>query len=135
MSRNHVWVLSDTPPKCTLDRWAKQALVAKAEAFITDFYRPTFIQPPPADPQFNYIVDFSARWHGAYLLFTAHYACPGPNALSPSFETNFARLGYFSRDHFNLWARRHNDQWMVLASDLTLDAAFAEMRSNPWFHF
>lgn len=92
MSRNFIWVKSDTPPKCKLDRWAKQALVAKAEAFIADFYRPTFINPPPADPQFNYIVAFSARWHGSYLLFTAKYACPGPNALSPSFETHFARL-------------------------------------------
>ncbi len=135
MSRNYVWGSSDTPPKCTLDRWAKQALVARAEAFIAEFYRPTFLKPPPAEPRFNYIVDFSARWHGAYLLFTAKYACPGPNALSPGFETNFARLGYFARDRFNLWARRHNDQWMVLARDLTLDAAFVEMRANPWFHF
>lgn len=135
MSCQWIWVHSDIPPKCKLDRWTKQSLVAKAEAFIADFYRPTFIQPPPADPQFNYIVGFSARWYGSYLLFTAKYACPGPNALSPSFETHFARLGYFDRDRFNLWTRRHNDQWMVLASDLTLNDAFAEMRSNPWFHF
>lgn len=135
MSRNFIWVKSDTPPKCKLDRWAKQAFVAQAEAFIADFYRPTFINPPPADPQFNTIIEFSARWHGSYLLLTAKYACPGPNALSPSFETHFARLGYFNSGRFNLWARRHNDQWIVLASDLTLDAAFAEMRTNPWFHF
>lgn len=135
MSRQYIWVLSDTPPKCKLERWAKQALVAQAEAFIADFYLPTFVQPPPADPQFNYITDFFARWHGAYLLLTATYACPAPNALSPSFDTNFARLGYFARDRFNLWARRHNDQWLVLARDLTLDAAFTEMRANPWFHF
>jgi len=32
-------------------------------------------------------------------------------------------------------ARRHNDQWMVLAADLTLREAFAEMRTNPWFRF
>lgn len=135
MSRNYVWGHSDTPPKCTLDRWAKQALVAKAETFLADFYRPTFLKPPPTDHPFNYITAFSARWHGAYLLFTATYSCLGPNALAPSFETNFARLGYFARDRFNLWARRHNDQWIVIASDLTLDAAFAEMRTNPRFHF
>lgn len=95
---------------------------------------PSSNRPPPDHP-FNYITAFSARWHGAYLLFTATYSCLGPNALAPSFETNFARLGYFARDRFNLWARRHNDQWIVIASDLTLDAAFAEMRTNPRFHF
>lgn len=135
MSRNYVWARSDTPPKCTLERWARQAFVARAETFLADFYRPTFLKPPQTDPHSNYVVDFSARWHGAYLLFTAIYACRGPHATVPSFDTNFARLGYFARDRFNLWARRHNDQWIVLADNLTLDAAFAEMRANPWFHF
>ena len=135
MSRQYIWAHTDIPPKCKLTPWAKQSLVAKAEAFLADFYRPTFVRTPPADAQFNHIVAFSARWHGAYLLFTSKYACPGPNALSPSFEINFARLGYFGPDRFNLWARRHNDQWLVIASGVTLDACFAEMRTNPWFHF
>ena len=32
-------------------------------------------------------------------------------------------------------ARRHNDQWIVIADDLSLPAAFDEMRTNPWFQF
>ncbi len=50
MSRQYVWGPTNIPPKCKLDRCAKQALVAKAEAFIADFYRPTLIQEPFISP-------------------------------------------------------------------------------------
>ena len=70
----------------------------------------------------------------AYLQFIVKYACPGPNALSPFFEIAFARLGYFRPDSLNIWARRHNDQWMLLGSGMTLPECFQEMRTNPWFH-
>ncbi len=136
MSSQWIWAKSDTPPKCKLTKWQKQARVAEAEEFLRSYYRPTFVKPPPPNPKFNYIVDFSVVWHGSYLRFTVKYACPGPRALAPSFEVPFARLGYFGgRDCYNLGARRHNDQWIVLAEDLTLQAAFAEMRANPWFGF
>jgi hypothetical protein len=74
-------------------------------------------------------------WRGSYLRFIAKYTCPGPNALAPFFEISFARLDCFDCDHYNLWARRHNDQWIVLAEDVTLAGAFPEMRTNPCFHF
>ena len=135
MSRQWIWVKSDTPPMCKLTKWEKQARVADAEKFLRTFYRPRFVAPPPANPKFNYVVDFSVCWHGSYLRFTAEYASRDPDALSPLFEVSFARLGYFGPDRYNLWARRHNDQWIVLAEDLTLSDAFAEMRANPWFHF
>lgn len=135
MSRQWIWARSDLPPKCKLSKWEKEARVALAETFLRTFYRPKFVRPPPEDPQLNYVVDFSVGWHGAYLRFTAKYACPGPNALTPFFEVPFARLGYFGGlDRYNLWARRHNDQWIVLAEDLKLTDCFAEMRANPWFH-
>jgi hypothetical protein len=136
MSRHYVWMKSDTPPQCKLSPWEKASRVAEAEKLLATVYRPRFVLPPPANPRFNYIVGFSANWHGSYLRFIVRYACPGPNALSPFFERPFARLGYFGvRDCYNLWARRHNDQWLVLAEDLTLPAAFEEMRTNPWFQF
>jgi hypothetical protein len=69
------------------------------------------------------------------LQFIARYACPGPNAISPFFETAFARLGYFRNGAWSLWARRHNDQWMVLGHQMTMEECFEQMRSNPWFQF
>ena len=133
MPRNYVWMPTEIPPKCKLSKWQKQSLQCEADQFVTEFYKPG-IKPPPDDPRFNYIVDFSTKWHGAYLQFIAKYACPGPNALSPFFESAFARLGYFRPDSWNIWARRHNDQWMLLGSGMTLPECFAEMRTNPWFH-
>lgn len=136
MSRQYVWMRSDTPPKCKLSKWEKASRVSAAETLLATYYRPQFVLPPPANPQCNYITGFSASWHGAYLRFIAHYACPSPDAYAPSFDSPFARLGYFGgRDCYNLWARRHNNEWIVLAEDLTLPAAFEEMRTNPWFQF
>lgn len=126
---------SKFPQKCKLTKWEKQMRVAEAEKFLTAYHRPTYIVPPPANPRWNYIVGFSATWHGSYLRFNARYACPFPDAPAPFFEVGFARLGYFHRDRYNLWGRRHNDQWIVIAEDLTLAEGFAEMRTNPWFQF
>lgn len=101
---------------------------------VAEFFKPTLIKSPPVEQLGNYVVDFSTKWHGAYLQFIAKYACPGPNAISPFFETAFARLGYFRRDCWNIWARRCNDEWIVLGSNLTLEQCFEELRTNPWFH-
>lgn len=130
-----VWVRTGIPPKCKLSKGRKESLKARADEFVKGFYKPVFIRPPPKEPRFNYIVDFFTKWHGLYLQFMARYACPGPNALSPSFDTAFARLGYFRDDAWSLWARRHNDQWMVLDHQRTLNECFSEMRTNPWFQF
>jgi hypothetical protein len=134
MPREWTWAPTNIPPKCKLSKWQKQSLQADADQFVAEFYRPAFIKPPPKDPRFNYIVDFSTKWRGPYLQFIARYACPGPNALSPFFEIAFARLGYFGPDFWSLWARRHNDQWIVFGSRLSLKECFEEMRTNPWFH-
>ena len=127
------WARSDTPPRIKLPPGRKRAILNEAEAFLTSYYRAECIKPPPPDYEFNYIVDFSVRWSSPYLRFVAKYACPGPNAISPSFETAFARLGCFAPDRFNLWGRRHNDRWFVVADRLALKGCFAEMRENPWF--
>ena len=124
---------SPIPPQCILKKWEKESLLALANKLVIEHYRPNYIKPPPSAARGNYIVDFSTRWNGAYLRFIAKYACPGPNAISPFFEIPFARLGYFRRDVWNLWARRHNDQWMELDHNLTLQQCFDRMREDPWF--
>jgi hypothetical protein len=136
MSRHYVWMKSDTPPQCKLSPWEKASRVAEAEKLLATFTAPALCSRRPrirgsttssASPPTG-----TAPTSGS----SCAYACPGPNALSPFFERPFARLGYFGvRDCYNLWARRHNDQWLVLAEDLTLPAAFEEMRTNPWFQF
>lgn len=116
MPSRYIWAPSEIPPKCKLQRWEKEQCVAEAEKFI--------------------VVDFRAAFSGSYLRFFAKYACPGSHALSPFFEHPFARLGCFGRDRWNLWARRHNDQWICIERRLqTLRECFQSMRENPWFHF
>ena len=133
MPREYVWMQTGIPPKCKLSPWEKKRLKDIADQFVENFYKPALVKPPP-EPRFNYIVDVHTKWHGAYLQFIATYACPGPNALSPFFETSFARLGHFRADAWSLLARRHNDQWMVLGHQMTMEECFQEMRNNPWFH-
>ena len=133
MPREYVWMQTGIPPKCKLSPWEKQRLKALADQFVENFYQPALVKPPP-EPRFNYVVEVHTKWHGAYLQFVKKFACPGPNARSPFFETAFARLGYFRPDAWSLWARRHNDQWMALGHQMTMEECFQEMRSNPWFH-
>src|SRR5262245_61816011 len=103
MPTPYIWVQTGIPPKCKLRPWEKERLKTVADGFVNEFYKPTFIKPPPADARWNYVVDVSTKWHGPYLQFIAKYACPGPNAISPFFEDAFARLGYFRPDVWSLW--------------------------------
>ena len=136
MPSRYIWTPSKIPPKCILRRLEKEQCVAEAEKFIAEFYRHKFIKPAPKDYELNHVVDFRAAFSGSYLRFYAKYACPGSHALSPFFEHPFARLGCFARDRWNLWARRHNDEWICIENQLqTLAKCFQSMRENPWFHF
>jgi hypothetical protein len=126
------WVKTNTPPKNTLTATAKSDILSRAQRFVDDHHR-KLLEPPPKGQQFNYVIDYTVKWHGPYLIFTAKYACPGPNAVSPGFDHAFARLGCFARDRFNLWARRHNDEWLVLDDGLTLEECFKCIVEDPWF--
>lgn len=101
-----VCMLTNTPPKCKLSKFQTEEINAKAQKFHNEVFKNIVIRPAPADAQFNYMVDVSAKWHGAYLIFVTKYACPGPNAMSPFFETPLARFGYFNNDQWSVWARR-----------------------------
>lgn len=130
-----VWMLTNTPPKCKLSKIQKEEIKAKAQKFLDEVFKAEVIRPAPADARFNYIVDVSVKWHGAYLIFMTKYACPSPDAFSPFFEVPLARFGYYGRDDWSVWARRHNDQWMDLGGmRLTLEGCFEEMMTNPWFN-
>jgi hypothetical protein len=132
--KKKVWMLTNQPPKCKLASYQKNEIKAQAEKFLQDVFKPTVLKPPPENPQFNYVVDVSVKWHGAYLIFTSKYACPGPNAISPFFEMPLVRFGYLNEDNWSVWARRYNDQWMDLGMRLTLTEVFHEMLNNPWFN-
>lgn len=90
----------------------KAEVKSRADEFIETVLKPEHIKPPPEDNNFNYLVDISSKWYRHYFYFCSEYNCPGPNALSPSFESKFARLEYTGPDRFNLAFMRHTGKWV-----------------------
>ena len=81
-------------PKSKLGTKPSDALkreVSEATEAISAEWRQQYIRPVPKDLQFNYLIAVYTRWRGNYFSFCGTYVCPGPNALSPSFKTCFAR--------------------------------------------
>jgi hypothetical protein len=125
-----------TPPKPTKSSVrdaVKAELETKANKLVEEVLKPQHVKPPPSDARFNYIVDIFTKWHGGYFYFCATYACPGPNALSPRFETKFARLQPIGQDRFNLSFMRHTGRWIELYPGLTIDKCLEAIRDDPWF--
>jgi hypothetical protein len=132
MGQQWIWVKTNIPPKNPVSKAVKEWMLAKAQAFLKEHYI-AHIPPPPKNPNWSYVIDYKVKWRGSYLYFMAKYACPSPNAISPEIEVGFARLGCFSRDRFSLWARRHNDQWLMIEEGLSLEECFERMKEDPWF--
>ena len=87
------WVYSPASKAGTgLDAATQGHVEAKVRELIDTELKPKHVKPPPEDDRFNYITDITLKWHGSTLFLVAVYACPGPNAISPSFEARFARL-------------------------------------------
>jgi hypothetical protein len=116
------WVYAPKKPsKAKVPDDLKAELDAKATKLVENVLKPMHVKPPPEEAQFNYIIDLWTKWQGSYFYCGATYACPGPNAISPSFETKFARMAYIGGEQFALAYLRHNDKWFVVFPSLTLD--------------
>ena len=111
----------------------KAEVEAKAAALIENVLKPKHVQPPAEDERFNYIIAIGARWHGQFFYFFSTYACPGPNALSPSFESKFARMEYLGNATFALYLMRHTGEWVGLYDALTVGECLKAIDDDPWF--
>jgi hypothetical protein len=132
--RRKVWMYC--PPKAKKPKVPdsiKAELSQKAQQLIDEHLRPEHVKPPPREPQFNYITDLFTKWYQSYFYFCAIYACPHPDAISPEFETRFARMGYQGQDRFNLAYMRHNGQWNEIFFDLSLEECLAAIRDESHF--
>jgi hypothetical protein len=90
------------------------------DRLIETVLKSRYMQPPHEKPAFNYVTDIFAKWRGSSLYFCVTYACPGPNAISPSFEHRFARLNNAGGKRFHLAYMRYTEQWYTLHTGLTL---------------
>ncbi len=120
-------------PKTPLPDSLKVELEAKAAALIENVLRPRHVLPPAKDEKFNYIIDIGAKSYRNYFYFFSTYACPGPNALSPTFESKFARMEYLGNATFALYFMRHTGEWVGLYDALSVDESLKAIGDDPWF--
>ena len=107
---------------------------AKANDLIENVLKPKHVLPPPEDARFNYIIDIGAKWYRNYFYFVSTYACPGPNALSPTFESKFARMEHLGGGKFALYAMRHTGkEWVGILDALSVDECMKAIEDDPWF--
>jgi hypothetical protein len=129
------WSLATKKPsKAKIPDDLNAEVEAKATKLVEDVLKPRHVQPPPKEPRFNYIIDLWSKWHRSYFCFGATYACPGPNAISPTFETKFARMEHIGGRRFALAYLRHNDRWLVIFPSLTVDECMEAIEGGGPFH-
>jgi hypothetical protein len=114
-------------------RALKQEVNQKAGDLIDNVLKPKHVQPPPKGKQVNYLVDITTKWLGPKGYFIGVYRSPGPHAVSPTFETKFARLEYVGDGQFALSFLRHTGQWVRLYEALSVDECLQAIRDDPWF--
>jgi len=133
--RPRQWVYSPSSRKShpAVDPAVKARTEAKARQFVEKVLKPRYVEPPPEDTDFNYVTDVTLKWHGSSLFFIKVFACPGPNALSPSFESRFARLRHAGGGRFDLAFMRYTGQWVELYQGLTVEECLDAIRDDPWF--
>jgi hypothetical protein len=132
--RRKVWMYCPPKPKKPkVPDSVKTDLSQKAQQLIETHLRPAHVKPPRKTSQHNYIVDLFTRWYQSYFYFCATYACPHPDAISPTFEVRFARLGYLGGNSFSLAYMRHTGQWWEIYSSLTIDECLKAVQEEPYF--
>lgn len=121
------------PKKATIPATLKAQADDKAQKFVAAVLKPKFVKPPPKKPRFNYVIDVTAKWHGGSLYFISTYACPGPTAISPTFEAKLARMEFVGGSRFNLSFMRHTGKWVVLFSGISLEECLDAIEHDFWF--
>ena len=112
----------------------KASVEREATELVETVLKPSYVKTQPGEELFNYVVDIYTKWYGNYFYFCAKYCCPGPNALSPCFDSNFARMEYVGGGaRFNLSFMRHTGQWTEIYHNVSLDECLEAIRNDQWF--
>jgi hypothetical protein len=134
--RQKTWVYS--PPKLKVPDAVRVEIDTKATELVNTFLKREHVKSPPKKARLNYLVEIYAKWHRNYFYFCSKYACPGRNAISPFFDTGFARLEYVgnvgSQNPLNMSSMRHTGKWWEIGHGLFLDQCLAEIREGGLSH-
>jgi hypothetical protein len=127
------WNFRPTKQKASVTALLKAEVETKAKNLIDNVLKPKHDLPPPAETQFNYVTDIQAKWYRNYFYFVSIYACPGPNALFPTFESRFARTEPIGDGTFALYLMRHTGEWVGIFDGLTVDGCMKAIQTEAWF--
>jgi hypothetical protein len=127
------WKIRPAKKSPSVTALIKAEVEAKARDLIDNVLKPKHVQPPHADERFNYIIDIGAKWYRNYFYFFSTYACPSPNALTPTFESKFARMEPLGGGKFALYFMRHTGEWVGIGDDLRVDECMKAIQDDPWF--
>jgi len=112
----------------------KAEIETRAKDFIEKVLKPRCILPKKEDEQFNYITNIGVKWYRNNFYVFLIYACPNPDALSPTFETMFARMEHLGGGRFALYAMRYTGkEWVGVLDALSVDECLMAIRDNEWF--
>jgi len=101
-----------------------------AQRLIDLVLKPKYVQPPPAESQFNYIIDVRSKWRGSYFyLFSVYQVADSEQ----TFDANIARLEHAGRGRFHLAFQRHTGEWITLATDQTIDECLDTIEHEFFF--
>ena len=124
---------SATTSKITIPDAIKPDLETKSAKLIETVLKPKHVVPQKPENEFNYISDFGTKWYRTYFYFFSTYTCPSSNAISPSFESEFARMEYVGAGRFSLSFHRHTDKWVKLYAAQTIHECLKAIKEDAWF--
>ncbi|EFH89897.1 hypothetical protein [Ktedonobacter racemifer] len=111
----------------------KAEVSTEANNLIETVLKPQYIQQPPDNLRFNYIIDLYGKWYQRYFYLCATYRVPDPDTRVVTFEVKCARMEYSRDNRFHLSFPRHTGQWVELYTDLPLDECLVSIRDEPFF--
>ena len=111
----------------------KAAIAAACERLIAEVLRPRFLPEVRTSTTFNYPVAIAGKWHGNKYRFFTRYHSDHPASLAAELDAPFARLGYVSRDCFDLMWHRHTGEWHRVSERLSLAEALHRISIEPYF--
>lgn len=126
-----IWMYRPKPQ--TLPEKLKHELERRARKLIDSTLEKKHIMKKRPNNDNNYIADIYHKWIGKRFYLCSKYNCPSPNAISPSFESRFARLEYHGDNKFQLSFMRYTGSWVTLYQDISLEKSFKAIEEEPYF--
>ena len=128
------WNICPAKKKVSVTASLKNEVETKAKDLIENVLKPKHVLPPKKGKQFNHITDIGAKWFRNYFYFFSTYACPSPNAISPTFESKFARMEPLGDGKFAMYFMRYTgNEWVGVFDALTVDECMKSIQDDSWF--